>query len=173
MSKARDLANLGTNTSLLATDAEVTTAVSVKADSSNGALNYPVIKSPEETWTVAATAATGTVNFDTQTQAVLYYTANASGNFTVNIRGNAGTTEASLLNVGDAITCSFLVTNNATAYYCSGVQVDGVTQTVKWSGGTAPTAGNASAVDVYSFTVVKTAATPTYSVLAAGPIKYA
>jgi hypothetical protein len=51
--------------------------------------------------------------------------------------------------------------------------IDGNAQTVKYPGGTAPAAGNASSVDVYSFTIIKTAATPTYTVLGAGPIKYA
>ncbi len=186
MSKARDLANLGTDTAALATDSEVTAAVAPKANSTdvdnalalkanatNGTLTYPLLKSPEETWTVAATAATGTINFDLKTQGVLYYTANASGNFTLNLRGDGSTSLSSMVNVGDSITCNFMVTNGGTAYYCTAVQVDGVGQTVKWSGGTAPASGNASSVDVYSVTVVKTAATPTYTVFAAGPIKYA
>jgi hypothetical protein len=55
------------------------------------------------------------------------------------------------------MTVAFLVTNGATAYYNSAVQVDGSSVTPKWQGGTAPTAGNASSVDVYSYTVIKTA----------------
>jgi hypothetical protein len=66
-----------------------------------------------------------------------------------------------------------LVTNGATAYYQTALNIDGVAQTVKYSGGTAPSAGNASSIDAYSFTIIKTAATPTYTVLGAGPIKYA
>ena len=37
--------------------------------------------------------------------------------------------------------------------------------TPKWQGGTAPSAGNASSIDVYVYTIIKTAATPTYTVL--------
>ena len=55
-------------------------------------VNYPIIKSPEENCTVSATAATGTINFDTVTQGVLYYTSNASANWTVNFRGDGTTT---------------------------------------------------------------------------------
>ena len=126
----------------------------------------PVLLSPEERCTVSATAATGTVHFDTVTQGVLFYTTNASGNFTLNFRGNSGTTLASLLAVGDSITVVFLVTNGATPYYPTVFQVDGSAVTPKWSGGSAPAAGNASSIDAYSFTIIKTAATPTYTVLA-------
>jgi hypothetical protein len=77
--------------------------------------------------------------------------------------------------VGDAWTVDLLVTNGSSAYYANAYQVDTSTSnvTVKWSGGTAASAGNASAVDIYSFTILKTAATPAYTIFAAGPVKYA
>jgi len=132
-----------------------------------------VLISPEERTTISATAATGTVNFDAQTQGVLYYTSNASGNWTLNVRGTSGTTLSSILAVGDAITVNFLVTNGSTAYYQTAFNIDGTAVTPKYSGGTAPASGNASAIDVYTYTIVKTATTPTYTVFGAGPIKYA
>ena len=136
-------------------------------------ITTPVIISPEERTTVSATAATGTVNYDASTQGVLYYTTNASANWTLNIRGASGVTLDSILNVGDAITVSFLVTNGSTAYYQTAFQIDGSAVTPKYSGGTAPASGNASSIDIYTYTIVKTAATPTYTVFGAGPIKYA
>jgi len=129
-------------------------------------LSSKVLLSPEERTTVSATAATGTVAFDAITQGVLYYTTNASANFTLNVRGNSGTTLNSILATGDAITVVFLNTNGATAYYPTVYQVDGSAVTPKWQGGTAPTAGNASSIDAYSLTIIKTASTPTYTVLA-------
>lgn len=129
-------------------------------------INQPILKSPEERWTVSATAATGTVNFDAITQGVLYYTTNASANWTLNIRGNSGSSLNSILAVGDSITVLFLVTNGSTAYYPTAFQVDGSAVTPKWSGGTAPTAGNANSIDAYTYTIVKTAATPTYTAFA-------
>jgi hypothetical protein len=127
-------------------------------------INNPVVISPEERTTVSATAATGTVNFDAATQGVLYYTTNASANWTLNIRGTSGTTLTSMLSIGDSITVVFLVTNGTTAYYPTAYQIDGVAVTPKWQGGSAPSAGNTSSVDAYSLTIVKTAATPTYTV---------
>jgi hypothetical protein len=79
---------------------------------------------------------------------------------------------ASKLATGDSVTISFIATN-VTAYYMTSLTIDGNAQTVKYSGGTAPSAGNASSTDIYTFTIVKTAATPTYTVFGAGPIKYA
>lgn len=127
--------------------------------------NYPTIKTPQEITTVSATAATGTINFDTQTQAVLYYTSNASANWTVNFRGDGSTTLNSLMDNGDSLTAVFLVTQGATAYYNSAVTIDGSSVTPKWQGGTAPTAGNASSIDAYSYTIVKTASA-TFTVFA-------
>jgi hypothetical protein len=109
-----------------------------------------------ETATVSATAATGTINFDTTTQSVLYYTTNASGNFTVNFRGSSGTTLNTIMATGESLSATFLVTNGATAYYNSVVQVDGSTVTPKWQGGTAPTSGNASSIDSYTYVIIKT-----------------
>jgi hypothetical protein len=118
-----------------------------------------------ETATVSATAATGTVNYDTLTQTVLYYTTNASGNWTVNFRGNSGTTLDSVMSTGQSLSATFLVTNGSTAYYNSAVTIDGNSVTPKWQGGTAPTSGNASSVDAYTYVIVKTGSA-TFTVLA-------
>ena len=145
------------------------TAPTINNSTSTGS----ILVSPEERTTVSATAATGTVNFDAATQGVLYYTTNASANWTLNVRGSSGATLNSILATGDAITVSFLVTNGSTAYYQTAFNIDGSAVTPKYSGGTAPASGNASAIDAYTYTIVKTAATPTYTVFGAGPIKYA
>ena len=106
--------------------------------------------------TISATAATGTINYDLSTQSILYYTSNASANWTLNVRGNSSTTLNSLMATGQSITFTFLVTQGATAYYNSAVTIDGSSVTPEWLGGSAPSAGNASSVDVYSYTVIKT-----------------
>ena len=116
--------------------------------------------------TISATAATGVVAFDAVTQAVLYYTANASANWTVNVRGNSTTSLNTMLAVGQSITIAFLVTNGSVAYYPTAHQIDGTAITPKWAGGAAPTAGNTNSIDTYTYTVVKTSATPTYQLLA-------
>jgi len=109
-----------------------------------------------ETVTIAATAATGTVNFDVSTQSILYYTSNASANWTLNIRGSSSVALNSIMSTGQSVTITHLVTQGGTAYYNSAVTVDGTSVTPKWSGGTAPSAGNANSVDVYTYTLIKT-----------------
>jgi hypothetical protein len=106
--------------------------------------------------TVSATAATGTINYDVTTQSVLYYTSNASANWTVNFRASSGTSLDTAMATGEAITVVFLVTQGATAYYNNAVTIDGSSVTPKYQGGTAWTAGNASSIDAYSYTIVKT-----------------
>jgi len=116
--------------------------------------------------TVSATAATGTIAYDVTSQSVLYYTTDASGNFTVNFRGSSGTSLDTLMATGESLSVTFLVTNGATAYYNSAVQVDGSSVTPKWQGGTAPTSGNASSIDIYTYVIIKTGSA-TFTVLAA------
>jgi hypothetical protein len=124
-----------------------------------------VLNDAAEVATVSATAATGTINYDITTQSVLYYTSNASANWTVNFRASSGTSLNSLMGVGQSMTAAFLVTQGSTAYYNSAVQIDGTSVTPRWQGGTAPTSGNASSVDVYVYTIIKTASA-TYTVFA-------
>ena len=163
-----------TNTTQIATTAYVVgqgylksnTAASTYAPLTGASLIRPVLTSAFETNAVSATAATGTVNVDLSTAAVHYYTANSAANWTFNFRGNSGTTLNSILSVGQSATVAFLVTNGSTAYYPTAFQVDGVAVTPKWQGGTAPTQGNASSIDSYTFTIIKTASA-TYTVLAA------
>ena len=109
-----------------------------------------------ETVTIAATAATGTVNFDVSTQSILYYTSNASANWTLNIRGSSSVTLNSIMATGQSVTVTHLVTQGGTAYYNSAVTVDGTSVTPKWSGGSAPSEGNTNSVDVYTYTLIKT-----------------
>ena len=115
-----------------------------------------VVSDIAEVATVSATAATGTINYDVTTQSVLYYTSNASANWTVNLRGSSGTSLNTLMSTGQMITVVFLVTQGATAYYNNALQIDGSSVTPKWQGGTAPTSGNASSIDAYTYTIVKT-----------------
>lgn len=124
-----------------------------------------------EAVTVSATAATGTINFDVTTQSVLYYTSNSSANWTMNFRASIGTSLNTALGTGESVTVVFMATNGSTAYYASAFQIDGSSVTPKWIFGSSPTSGNASSIDAYTFTIIKTGSA-TYTVLAS-QIKYA
>lgn len=109
--------------------------------------------------------------FSVKSGAVQYITANATGNGTVNFRGDGSTTLNSFMNTGETVTCLLAITNGSTAYYPNAHTIDGTSVTPKWSGGSAPTAGNASSVDVYTYSILKTGSA-TYTVFAS-QVKYA
>jgi hypothetical protein len=128
-------------------------------------LSNKTLKSPREITTVSATASAGTINFDVNTQGVLYYTTNASANWTLNVRGDVSTTLNSLMATGDSLSIVFLSTQGTTAYYPTSFTIDGSSVTPKYQGGTAFSAGNVSSIDAYSYSIVKTGSAA-YTVLA-------
>lgn len=117
-----------------------------------------------ETVNVVAAAPSATTNFYVQSGSVQYYTTNAANNWTLNIAFSSGTSMNTALATGQSVTFTLVTTQGSTAYYNNAVTIDGTSVTPKWIGG-APTAGNASGLDVYRFAVVKTASA-TYTVLA-------
>lgn len=121
-----------------------------------GPLSISNLITAGEKTTVSATAATGTINFDVLTQGVLYYTTNASGNWTLNIRGDGSNTLNSVMAVGETRTITFLVTQGGTAYYQSALTIDGSSVTPKWQNGTTPSSGNTSSIDIYVLSIIKT-----------------
>ena len=132
------------------------TFTATKTFSGSSSALAAVLTDAAEVATISATAATGTINYDITTQSVLYYTSNASANWTVNFRASSGTSLNTAMSTGQSVTVAFLVTQGATAYYNNVVQVDGSSVTPKYQGGTAWAAGNASSIDAYVYTIVKT-----------------
>ena len=129
--------------------------------------NSQTLTSPKEVNTTAAGPATGTVNLDVATSAILIYTSDASADWTLNVRGNASTTLNSLMAVGEQISVVFETPIGATAYepVVGGFTIDGVVpSSIKYLGGSIPV-GNINSTDVYTYTIRKTAATPTFTVL--------
>lgn len=118
-----------------------------------------------EALTVTSAVATGVVNFDLTTQGILYTTANAGAAWIVNFRSNTTTSLNSLMSTGESISAIYMVTQGATAFFNTSVTIDGTAVTPRWQGGAAPTAGNTSSIDVYAYTIIKTASS-TYTVLA-------
>ncbi len=107
----------------------------------------------------------GAINLDVKTNSVFFYSGNATANWTLNFRGDGSTTMNTYLAVGKSATVVLLANQGVTPYYPTAFTVDGTSVTPRWLGGAAPTAGNASSTDVYSFTIIKTAAS-TYTIIA-------
>ena len=110
------------------------------------------------------TSTTGTINFDVNSQAVQFYTANQTANRTINFRGDSSTSLNDTLAIGQSTTVAIMMTQGSTAYYLNTYQIDGTSVTPKWQFGETPDEGNASGIDVYTFTIIKTASA-TYTVL--------
>ena len=129
----------------------------------DGQIAKPLLDYARENWVISAAAATGTLNVDVKTAAIAYYTLDATANWTINLRGDGSTTLSSLLAVGDSLTVVFAAKQGTSAYLATTIQIDGSVVTPKWLTA-APTSGTSDAVDVYTFVVVKTASSPTYTV---------
>ena len=99
--------------------------------------------------------------------AITYFGGNTNTNWVINFSLSSGVSMNTALTIGQSVTIAILATNGGTAYYNTSVQVDGTTSgvTTKWQGGTAPTSGNTSSIDVYTYTIIKTASA-TFTVLA-------
>lgn len=111
------------------------------------------------------TSTSGVVTLHCAAQGVFNFTTAQTANRTINFVADGSTSLDSYLSVGQAVTVALVMNQSATAYYLNAYQVDGVAVTPKWQGGSAPTGGNASSLDVYSFTIIKTASA-TFTVLA-------
>ena len=135
-------------------------------------LSAPLLASPEESANIIGSAPAATQTIDFVTSGVHYFTSNSTSNVTLNFRGDGSTTLNSLLPTGGTATFSVIFTNGSTPYIANAFQIDGSTVTPKWAGGTAPTAGNASSNDFYSFNILKTG-NAAFTVFASGASKFA
>ena len=123
------------------------------------------IKQIIETVTANATAINANTTIDVLDGAVSFYTANVAANWTLNVRANSTTRLDAVMGTNDSMTIAYLATQlGSNTFYQSAMQIDGTAVTPKFQGGTAPSAGNATSIDLYAFTIVKTAAN-TYTVL--------
>ena len=137
-------------------DADIDLSLSSKGLGAVKLASVGNIEALQERATIAATGTTGTVNYDLLTQAVLYHTADAAANFTVNFRGDGSNSLDNTMATGESMTCAFIITNGATPYYNNAVTIDGSAETPEWQGGSAPSSGNASSNDIYTYTIIKT-----------------
>jgi hypothetical protein len=164
--------SVGANNTVLVANSSASTGVNWTSTIAGLTTQGELLEYPYENWYINGAAFAGyTAYLQTNLSAVHYLTGTSTANGTLNITAASGTALNSVMATGQAMTFSLLITNT-TAYYVSAVQVDGSAVTPKWSGGTAPSAGNASATDIYQFTILKTGSAA-FTVFAAGPIKYA
>jgi len=144
------------------TNKTLTSPIINTATYTGGSLSDAIVKGLNEDVNVVASAATGTINFEVGTASIWYYTTSATANHTLNFRYSSTVSLNTFMAIGDSLTVVWLNTNGATAYYPSAFQIDTVSVIPKVPA--AITAGNASSIDAYSFTIIKTASA-TWTVL--------
>tara|TARA_X000001036_G_C20605390_1_gene776732 strand:- start:102 stop:1331 length:1230 start_codon:yes stop_codon:yes gene_type:complete len=105
---------------------------------------------------IAASSTSGGINFYVKTYQIMRFTQAQTANRTLNITGDVSTTLDSHLVNDQFVSIAVAFKNGGTPYYINSVTIDGASVTPKWSGGSAPTGGNASSDDFYTFSIVKT-----------------
>jgi|14BtaG_2_1085337.scaffolds.fasta_scaffold24103_2 hypothetical protein len=135
---------------------DVTGAVTATGATVNGKLDIEEVFEKVQ----VSTTTSGTITFPVDEYGVRLQSVNQTANRTINFSNvNAN------LGIGQSVTCAIAMAQGSTAYYLNAYQIDGSAVTPKWQGGSAPTSGNASGIDVYNFTIIKTASA-TFTVLA-------
>lgn len=156
---------VGANNSLLVADTVAATGMkwsdqlsAVTLNSSavtNSTVSASTLGSPAETGVISGTTNYSSQLIELSAGSVYYFTPNADRNITLNFRWTLATGLDSRLSTGQLITAAVLITQGTTPWFVQTVQVDNVTQAVRWQGGVAPSTGNASSIDVYGFTFIK------------------
>lgn len=112
-----------------------------------------------------APAATETISF--LSGAVYRYANNNANDWILNFRGDGSTTMNTFLSTDESTTVTLITKNSGTAYKNTSVRIDNTTVgvTVVWINGSAYPSGNINSTDIYTYTIIKTAAS-TYTVIA-------
>ena len=87
---------------------------------------------------------------------VHYFTTTEDATSTPNIMSTVGINTA--LATGDTISVTIITTAGGSSYYSGRISIDGTLAgiTTSWVGGSAPSAGGASGLDIYAYNIIKT-----------------
>lgn len=109
-----------------------------------------------ESVNIVASKLSDAPNINLDNGMVHYFTTTESTTATPNIRSSSGINTD--LAVGDTASVT-IITTAAAAGYAARVNIDGLATgiTTSWVGGSAPSAGGASGLDMYSYQIIKTA----------------
>ena len=119
--------------------------------------NTTTIHEVLESANIQSSGAGNTMNIIFSTGGVFYYTGNSTSNVTFNFIYDNSTPLNSFMSIGQSLTGAILMSQGNTAYYPTTVKIDNNTVTTKWANGTSPSSGNPNSIDVYTFSIIKTA----------------
>ena len=106
--------------------------------------------------TVTAGKLSAAADLDLANGNVFLFTTQETTTATPNLRYDGSTTLNSKMAVGDVVTV-VLITTAAAGGFCAQLTIDGAAVTENWVGGSAPSDGGSSGVDIHSYTIIKTA----------------
>ena len=144
-------------------------------------VNNSLLATPREFWAASNTAITTTttvnLNPSTEAKSAWLYTGSSTATFSVNVGHDTSNVDTNSVNaylggigagVGQSITISLALYITNSTCRLTGITIDNASHTVYWQGGIAPAegSGSADAYDVYTFTIIKTATTPSYVIFA-------
>jgi len=111
------------------------------------------------------TSPSATTNIDVLTSAVHYYSTSYSTGVTLEVRPSSSSVNLNTLMLDNqSLTVVFIMKSGHVNGKVSALTINGVSQTIQWFGGSAPAGSAGDALDAYTFTIIKTAAS-TYIVL--------
>ena len=148
---ASSLTSTGTIANLAATNSTLTAGVDLA-----GRLSEHV--------TVTAGKLSDNLNLDIANGNVFLFTTAESTTATPNLRWDGSTALNTKLGVGDSLAVTIITTANASGFSAQ-LTIDGAAVTENWVGGSAPSGGGSSGVDIHAYTIIKTASA-TYTVIA-------
>ena len=117
------------------------------------------VKMLKEQVDINSTSLAGDGNIYLDEGMVHYRSGNLTGTTsTPNVKYNASTNLNDAMNTGESLTFTIIQATNSTSAYVPALQIDGTTSGVSmyWVGGSAPSDGGSSGVDIYTFNVIKT-----------------
>ena len=117
------------------------------------------VKMLKEQADINSTSLAGDSNIYLDEGMVHYRSGNLTGTTsTPNVKYNASTNLNDAMNTGESLTFTIIQATNSTSAYVPGLQIDGasITSSINWVGGSAPSDGGGSGVDIYTFTIIKT-----------------
>jgi len=103
-------------------------------------------------------------NIDLENGMIHLFTTTETTTSTPNIRYSSSESLDSKMSIGQSVVVT-LITTAAAGAYSANITIDGGAVTENWVGGSAPSDGGTSGVDIHSFTIIKTASA-TFTVIA-------
>ena len=120
-----------------------------------------------ENGSISGSGISGVINYNLDDGHIQKYTGSTGGNYGPNFRVSGSKTLSSIMDVGDVVTTTLMVSSSSHYLTNGNIQIDGSTSNldIDYVGGDAPDSANGSGFDIYTFTIQKTSTTPAYHIV--------